>query len=225
MNTQIQTYICPCLHPSIRPSMKPCIRTHMHTYVHISSTNIYTLNRRGPQMAGKASVRFMVLGINGCQVGNNHEGQPVGSSFLCCCPHVVWRVQRCFRLRLANPRIAMSGAQSSSHASVAAAFVCKLNSTRPFHSFGPLSRVFAKVQKFLSVTVTVDPSLYICMSLCRRSIGTFALATSWRLRFEDRAFPFSVLTCGSISAVAHSLPTHQSIRYVLCRSNQAEPIC
>ena len=33
------------------------------------------------------------------------------------------------------------------------------------------------------------------MSFCRQSIGTFALAKSRRLRFEDRAYPVSVLTC------------------------------
>ena len=41
--------------------------------------------RRPHQIAGKASGRFMASDINGCQFGyNNQEGQPVGSSFLCC---------------------------------------------------------------------------------------------------------------------------------------------
>ena len=44
------------------------------------------------------------------------------------------------------------------------------------------------------------------MSLCRRSIGTFALAKFWKLRFVDRAFPLSVMTrrinfsCGSFTS-------------------------
>ena len=46
----------------------------------------------------------------------------------------------------------------SSHASIAA---CGANSARPFHSFGSLGRVLAKVKNFLSLIVTVDPSSYI----------------------------------------------------------------
>ena len=70
----------------------------------------------------------------------------MGSSLLCCCPQKVWRVQRCFRLRLANPELQCLGSLF---------FTCpncglwrNLNSTQPFQSFGSLGRVFAKVKKF-----------------------------------------------------------------------------
>ena len=86
----------------------------------------------------------------------NQEGQcqPVGASSSCC-PQVVWILQRCFRLRLANARIAMSIQMPQLR------LWRNLNSTRPCHSFGSLGRVFAKRKKFLSLTVAVDPSLYI----------------------------------------------------------------
>ena len=57
--------------------------------------------------------------------------------------------------------------------------------------YGTEHHVFAKVKTFLSLRMTVDP----CMSFFRQSIGTFALANSRRLRFENRALPCSVLTC------------------------------
>ena len=96
--------------------------------------------------------------------------------------------------RLANLRFARVWAHSSSHASIARLVMqFKLRPAIPF--FRSLGRVFAKVKKLRSLTVTVDPSLNCtsCMSLFRQSMG--CIGKYWRLRFEDRAFPFPVLTC------------------------------
>ena len=94
------------------------------------------------------------------QIGSNQEGQPVGSSFLCCCPQVVWRVQRCFT-GSGLPSRELQCLGSFFFTCFNCGLWCNLNSTRPFHSFGSPGRVFAKVKKVLSLTVTVDPSLYI----------------------------------------------------------------
>ena len=40
-----------------------------------SSSHWLRVDRRRPQIAGKASERFMVSDINDCQVGYNQEGQ------------------------------------------------------------------------------------------------------------------------------------------------------
>ena len=97
-----------------------------------------------------------------------------------------------------------------------------LNSTRPLHSFGSLSCVLAKVKKFLSLIVTVDPSsyiLYVTLSpvICagnilesptqRSSVSFLCLDMPnqfqlWLIRFARviRNHEHSVIPCAAISA-------------------------
>ena len=72
---------------------------------------------------------------------------------------VVWRRKRCFRLRLANLRQALSGLTVLCMPQWR--LVAEFKLTRPFHSFGSLGRALVKLKNFLSLIVTVDHSSYI----------------------------------------------------------------
>ena len=104
--------------------------------------------------------------------GLNLEAQPVGTAPL---PGI---------LALLGSGLPICGLQSLS----SLLFTClncglwrKVNSNRPFHSFGSLGQAFASVKKFSSWTVTVDPSFhFLYISLLPVNRGTY-LAKSWRL--------------------------------------------